>query len=1518
MNSKTKIYTASTNLKPKQQSSSSNTKDQYLRDEKYAESKIIEKYLKKGFASLAVEELAVTLISPTFESEFQAKTGTEWPKENKAKAIERLNFAKFNIQWNASMNKKSNAGMLKSPFGVLFDLCERGDIQRITEYFKKNAQYMNEIINTVDTNKKSLLHITAKAGHTNLLLVLLQRGFSVHFRDKFLRTPLHIACQFGRETCADELIKAGSDIYAKDTIGRTCLHYACCSDSVNLVTMIFGNDPDLVHARDTYGRTPLHYAVWNGTSAQVEICQKLLEAKAEIDALDDEQMTPLHFAADAGKGKVIPILLKYGANPFLRDGRTHRTSLELASTDRIREIIIVYSSQEYKAEIDKLKLTGQKINLTNSKEYYNKGLEEMNLKGSSNLNKSNGNLKNAKVKNGMNSSQKNNTNDDLMIDEDDPTDKQINSLLFSSLKKKLISFLRNIQNYGVKSMQHLSKPELYSGSWLEKVNNVEDLYKFLSTLSSPEAAIAIFNVLSPYTDTLPKGKGDEPDLAYFFNKKQQGFSSEMGGTYSQGFQAEVSPMQAQLLNDQKKEINSLKEQIALLNQKIDEGKQEVESAEVFKLKMQIEKYQNENLALKDQSKELITQVKTLTTNLKQYETKVLEAKKNENAEKDKVINTLKSELTKINTQMEKMKKTNAKTTNYLLSNTFKTSKAMIGTELSLSEESSIYIFLKLVEVEGLDKMLVKYDKDNDLHLLKHEFISLLDDISLPFEHKNPIIKVSGFEQKQKMPIKKILEAFYKRGEGKTQKLNEVLYNFSYKLIYNRKNVEDLFDELNKKAVNKEISLEDTRIIGKKYGFDDEDMKALFECWEYEGDSKGNGMINIDELSRKLQERKKIIEDVSDMNNIVKFGESMTSFKNKNLNQSGISVKKSINGSNIEEEKKEEILYEDDNKVEGSVHASLNNSKVKNSLNNSQVRNSLNNSQVKNSLNNSQVRNSLNNSKIQNSQDNVFIKNSRRNSKLPSINNSRIQSEHNSQLNQSRQSKLGEDEDANLSQGKISNKSVNKNIEMSNPPILSDTIHSKKGSNVESNTNNEMIQPKATKGKMFKLLNPNEKINGELKVQVKKVDDIVLPNSIKSPYAFLLGFTLEGINQEFDSKEVVTDDLRSVSFNWSTRTIISNKTLKDLASNCSISLKIKNKNSIVTLGHCMFNWTKCLIKGNIDKFVIDDNYQLLNKRQVSFGFINIKAKFIPFGSENSLFDANGKKKTVPPNLNGLVKEEKLPKYKNDEVEVASPKEENVNENNEEEHNEEEHNEEIEHNEEEQKDEEQNEEEHQEENNEEEHNEKENNEEVEHNEEEHQEEIENNDDKHQEEEKNEEEEYKEEFEHNEEEKEKEDNVDVNPEDNVDENDNEAKEGEEKKENEGEEDEDLTIIKEVDAEIINIVDKDKIKNKDYYISITDMQEGFEIYSSKDETKFSEIVNSLPFKFNFTVYTTKSKSEFKVELSLKLSKDDSVVASLPIAFSSKENYLEISEKYDLLGKAIKGPVTFYMKYVVNTVENE
>ena len=131
---------------PKKNPDSKNKKDLYEKDSKHVQKKIIEKYLQKCFESLSVEELAFTLIEPSFESEFKKISGTAWPIENKSKAKERLNYSKFNIQWSVSVNNKSPAAMLKTPFGILFTLVERSDVQKVTEFFRKNAQYMNEII----------------------------------------------------------------------------------------------------------------------------------------------------------------------------------------------------------------------------------------------------------------------------------------------------------------------------------------------------------------------------------------------------------------------------------------------------------------------------------------------------------------------------------------------------------------------------------------------------------------------------------------------------------------------------------------------------------------------------------------------------------------------------------------------------------------------------------------------------------------------------------------------------------------------------------------------------------------------------------------------------------------------------------------------------------------------------------------------------------------------------------------------------------------------------------------------------------------------------------------------------------------------------------------------------------------------------------------------------------------------------------------------------------------------------
>jgi hypothetical protein len=172
---------------------------------------------------------------------------------------------------------------------------------------------------------------------------------------------------------------------------------------------------------------------------------------------------------------------------------------------------------------------------------------------------------------------------------DNEDDKTVNALLFSSQKEKLVNFLKCIQDYGVKSMQHLSKPSVYSGSWLENIKNIEDLYQYLNTLNSTEAVIRVFNLLSPYQNSFPQGKGQETDMAIYFNegakanngnngKMIQNMNSEniIHNNESIHNKSQIEN-QNKILEEQKAEISSLKGQIKNITTKFEENsKKEIE------------------------------------------------------------------------------------------------------------------------------------------------------------------------------------------------------------------------------------------------------------------------------------------------------------------------------------------------------------------------------------------------------------------------------------------------------------------------------------------------------------------------------------------------------------------------------------------------------------------------------------------------------------------------------------------------------------------------------------------------------------------------------------------------------------------------------------------------------------------------------------------------------------------------------------------------------------------------------
>ena len=116
-----------------------------------------------------------------------------------------------------------------------------------------------------DARGRTALHEAARAGHVDILGVLLAAGADVHGRDGAGRTPLLDAAHGGRLGAVDALLQAGADVVARDDAGRGALALACAGEapSAALVRRLLelGADPDQA---DAEGRCPVDLAAEAG------------------------------------------------------------------------------------------------------------------------------------------------------------------------------------------------------------------------------------------------------------------------------------------------------------------------------------------------------------------------------------------------------------------------------------------------------------------------------------------------------------------------------------------------------------------------------------------------------------------------------------------------------------------------------------------------------------------------------------------------------------------------------------------------------------------------------------------------------------------------------------------------------------------------------------------------------------------------------------------------------------------------------------------------------------------------------------------------------------------------------------------------------------------------------------------------------------------------------------------------------------------------------------------------------
>ncbi|RZC42084.1 Ankyrin repeat domain containing protein, partial [Asbolus verrucosus] len=181
---------------------------------------------------------------------------------------------------------------------------------------------------------------------------LLKRGCDINASDENGAAPLHAAALTRNIDLVKSLLNKGANVKMVDRDGYTPLHYALLKDYPDEATVKLLLDADLDNAilkiRTKNGVTALHIAAQAGcmvlsrfsrspsyldymTESYRKLVQLLLDKGAEVDVVDDDGFTPLHYASQSGNLDIVKLLTKK-SSAVNKPNKQGRTALHMAAT----------------------------------------------------------------------------------------------------------------------------------------------------------------------------------------------------------------------------------------------------------------------------------------------------------------------------------------------------------------------------------------------------------------------------------------------------------------------------------------------------------------------------------------------------------------------------------------------------------------------------------------------------------------------------------------------------------------------------------------------------------------------------------------------------------------------------------------------------------------------------------------------------------------------------------------------------------------------------------------------------------------------------------------------------------------------------------------------------------------------------------------------------------------------------------------------------------------------------------
>ena len=114
---------------------------------------------------------------------------------------------------------------------------------------------------------------------------------------------------YNRFEAVKTLMEYNADPSIKNADGATPLHFAARRACVNTSKLLLDHALASVNSPDHSGMTPFHLACISGN---LELCEKFMEHKADMNARTVEEKSPLHLASLHGNKNIVQVLIKKG------------------------------------------------------------------------------------------------------------------------------------------------------------------------------------------------------------------------------------------------------------------------------------------------------------------------------------------------------------------------------------------------------------------------------------------------------------------------------------------------------------------------------------------------------------------------------------------------------------------------------------------------------------------------------------------------------------------------------------------------------------------------------------------------------------------------------------------------------------------------------------------------------------------------------------------------------------------------------------------------------------------------------------------------------------------------------------------------------------------------------------------------------------------------------------------------------------------------------------------------------